>query len=373
MNYDFSELSLVIGDSDLSGQLKIDLTGQRPRVEGRLSASHLDLRPYLKTTAEGNLPETPTAVTTTGRKAKVFSSEPFDLSVLEAGDLNLNVETGTLLLPRWSAQALTIGVLLQDGDLTVDPLKFNSEEGSAEGHVRLKSEADQHTVSAVLKIDGQDVGRMLDRLNLDRDIEGILNVIINIDAPAESVAAFMGGLDGVIVASMSQGRLNNKFIRIYSANIETTLKQLISPFTQRDESLEVNCLVNSLEIQNGDAIYAGLLDTPQTTLVAAGKIDLQKERLDITLKSSPKSGFRVGKLGRFGFSLNELTKPFKLSGTLAHPSLAVDATQTAITFGKLLGGLALGPIGIAAVFADISLGDADPCAKALEAVDKVVK
>jgi len=68
-----------------------------------------------------------------------------------------------------------------------------------------------------------------------------------------------------------------------------------------------------------------------------------------------------------------LTEPFKLGGTLANPSLAVDSTQAAITLGKLAGALAFGPVGIAVVLADVSTGDENPCLAAIEAAKKGVK
>ena len=372
-SYDFTELNLTIGDSDLSGQLKIETTGARPILDGRLVSRKLDLRPYLERRAEVGLTGVKIVPQPSSRKSKVFSSEPLGFSRLAAGDVKLEYSAESLLLPRISMQSLTLGLLLKNGDLTVKPFKFDTGGGSGEGSISLLSDEGQDSLSIVLKIDNQDVGQMLDQLNLDRDMEGIFNGVINVEGPADSVAAFMGGLDGAVVVSISQGRLNNKYISLYYGGIESAVRQLTSPFTQRDSTLEVNCLVNSFEIHDGDAKYAGLLDTPQTTLVAAGDIDLEKERLDITLKSNPKSGFKIGRLGRFGFSINELTKPFKLSGTLAEPALAVDATSTAITFGKLLGGLAFGPVGLAAVFADVSLGDDNPCLKAFETVENIVK
>jgi len=63
-----------------------------------------------------------------------------------------------------------------------------------------------------------------------------------------------------------------------------------------------------------------------------------------------------------------LSRPFRLGGTLTHPSLAIDPGRTALTLGKLAGALALGPIGLAAFFGDISVGKQDPCPLALEAV-----
>jgi len=63
-----------------------------------------------------------------------------------------------------------------------------------------------------------------------------------------------------------------------------------------------------------------------------------------------------------------------LGGTLAHPSLAVDPTQTAIAFGKGIGGVMLfGPVGIAAVLVGSSSGDENSCMAVIEAAKKGVR
>jgi hypothetical protein len=70
------------------------------------------------------------------------------------------------------------------------------------------------------------------------------------------------------------------------------------------------------------------------------------------------------------FSLKELSQPFRLGGTLTRPSLAIDPGRTALALGKLTGALALGPVGLAAFFGDISVGKQNPCPLALEAVSQ---
>jgi hypothetical protein len=70
------------------------------------------------------------------------------------------------------------------------------------------------------------------------------------------------------------------------------------------------------------------------------------------------------------FSFKELSQPFRLGGTLANPHLAIDPSRTAFVIGKMAGALALGPFGIAAFFADVSVGKKDPCAVALGAAAK---
>ena len=66
--------------------------------------------------------------------------------------------------------------------------------------------------------------------------------------------------------------------------------------------------------------------------------------------------------------MKELSRPFRLGGTLAKPALVIAPGRAALTMGKLAGALALGPVGLAAFFGDISVGKQDPCPMALEAV-----
>jgi hypothetical protein len=69
-----------------------------------------------------------------------------------------------------------------------------------------------------------------------------------------------------------------------------------------------------------------------------------------------------------------LSKPFKLGGTLASPSLAIDPTETAITLGKAFGAGALfGPAGVAGALVGGSSGDKNPCLTAIEAARKGVR
>ena len=117
-----------------------------------------------------------------------------------------------------------------------------------------------------------------------------------------------------------------------------------------------------------------MLDTSQVTVVGYGNINLDTEKLDLELKSSPKKGLGVKGLAKLSLSFGELTKPFKLSGTLANPYLTIDPTGTLFTIGKAVGGVALfGPVGLAAALASGQLGGKNPCGKAIEAIEKLNK
>jgi hypothetical protein len=118
-------------------------------------------------------------------------------------------------------------------------------------------------------------------------------------------------------------------------------------------------MVTRFDITDGIANARVLvMDTPALSAVGKGSINLKSEQLDISLNPIPKKGVGTDAVGKIHLSLGSLTKPFKLGGTLANPSLAIDAKRAALTIGKAFGGFALfGPFGLAALLVD---GDASP-------------
>jgi hypothetical protein len=55
------------------------------------------------------------------------------------------------------------------------------------------------------------------------------------------------------------------------------------------------------------------------SIVGAGEINLKDEKLNLSLLPSPKGAAGVGGADKISLSLGELTKPFKLGGTLVKP------------------------------------------------------
>jgi hypothetical protein len=166
---------------------------------------------------------------------------------------------------------------------------------------------------------------------------------------------------------MGNGKVAMKYLRVLDSDLQATLLRLINPFQEQNSFTSFTCFVNRAEIHDGTARVKLLLDTEQTTLVAAGDIYLKTEHLDIGINPSPKSGYGVKGVARLTLGFNELAKPLKLGGTLTRPSLAIDPVQATLTIGKALGGFALfGPFGIITALADVKVGGKDACLKAIE-------
>ncbi|MBW2250570.1 MAG: AsmA family protein [Deltaproteobacteria bacterium] len=358
--YKFSDLKVALGENNFKGSVDLNLAGKLPRVVAALSSQKLDLRPILQRDDKSSHPAD-RKVELEEKKDKVFSSDPLSLGALKVINGNFKMQAGQILLPRMALDDFTAEIILKDGHLMVNPIKSLIGGGSVQGRFDLHPQGESAAVEMEMKIDKVALGRMLKELGVELTLEGTLDVKLNVNTTGGSIAELMAGLRGDTIMVMGEGRIDNKHIEFFGADLSRSIFRLINPFKHKTNYTEVNCFVSRFDIKDGLADCTALvLDTKQTTVIGDGEIDLKSERLNISFKPSPKKGVGVSSWGKISFSLSKLTDPFKLGGTLANPSLVIDPTQAAITLGKLAGGLAFGAVGIAVVLADVSTGDENP-------------
>jgi uncharacterized protein involved in outer membrane biogenesis len=292
--------------------------------------------------------------------------------MFKLADFDLKIQADEIRLPRITMRNLDATIILDDGHLRARPFNFLAGGGSVRGNIDLHAEAQTLVLATEIDIDRILLGSEVKGLDVSKRIEGTIDAKIKISARGDSVAALMAELNGKIIYAHRGGQIANRYFSLVFGDLTTELIKRINVFSHKEKYTEINCLVSHLAINNGLAEQAFVLDTPQSTLSGAGQVNLKTETLDLGFKTSPKKGVKVPGLGKVSLSLGELTKPFKIGGTLANPSLIVDPTRTAVTFGKVIGGLALGPAGLAIVFGDVSSKDVNPCLEALRAAEESV-
>jgi uncharacterized protein involved in outer membrane biogenesis len=371
------------GESNKTGWLELDLTAKRPKLSGELSSDHLDLRPLLteneKTRVEKSRSDKPmssktkpsTAKTRSsksgGQAAKVFSAEPLALDGLQLIDLDLKFRDKQVLLPALALDEVILSVLLDNGNLAIKPFNFLIGGGKADFQFTLDSRKTPAALATTLDIDQLEIGPMLDKLEYERSVEGNLDTNLDLTGSGNSIAALMAGLNGDIRIAMSNGRAASQYLNLLEKYLGSGILRMLNPFEEKREYTPLNCFVTGIDIKDGLADVRILLDTDRTSIFGAGDVNLKTERLDLGIRPTPKKGALPANVS---FSLKQLSQPFELGGTLAKPSLAIDPARTAFVAGKFAGALMLGPIGIAAFFANVSVGKQDPCAVALEAGEK---
>jgi len=367
-----SPFDLCLGKSDLAGSLDLNLNQARPHLRGTLTSRRLDLRPWLKRKGTGKDVEKGKT-----KKVKVLSSEPLPLSPLKRLDGDVSLKAESVLLPHVAFEHLNAHALLKNGDLSLKDFRGIVGGGFVSGRLSWKQSGKrQPLLETAFKARKVAIGPMLRELDLEDLVDGDLDAEMTFKGRGRSVAALASGADGVFSVVVGAGQIQNRVFKYLGADLGTTLMDLFNPLDEKADHTRLNCAVGRFEVKDGlVASRAIVVDTERTSIVAEGELDLKTEGIDLRVSPSPKGGVGISGIGKLNLSAGELAKPFKLSGTLAHPTLSLDATHTLITLGKALGGILLfGPVGIAAILASGHFGDENPCVAALEeATQKAVE
>lgn len=355
--YNISDLRLHINGTEISSTFQIRTSGKRPKISGMLNSQNLDLRPFLhrgESTSENR------------KNERVFSDKPIETDALTALDGEFKIRAKRIITPYGSMQNVQMDALLKDSRLTVKPLKAIIGGGVAEVHGVCRAEGNNVVVSGSLQLDNLELDRVLKDLRTDDAVDGTVGGDVEFNSFGHSVASLMANLSGKTVLTVGRGRIKNHFVRLLGGDLSASVLGLFGASKSGGDYTDIECAVGGLDIRGGLAkVTALVVDTPETTVRGSGEVDLKTERLDLSLEPLPKRG-----VAGLSLSLGELAKPFRLSGTLAAPSLAVDPAKTALTIGKAIAGVVLfGPLGIAGALAG-KTSDRNPCAAALEAARK---
>jgi hypothetical protein len=365
--YLISELKLAVSGSDFEGSVGVDISKPRPVLTADLRSKKLDLRPFAekKKTSSKTLPAS----------HKVFPESPLPLASLQLADAEVSLKAAEVLSPQLVLHNLTASLALKAGRLSVKPVTAIIGGGSLVAHFDLEPRGKVAQVETVATISQLDLGAMLRELKKTNILEGRVDARIDVSGRGSSIAGLMSGLTGMTYVIMGEGRINDKHIGLLGSNIGSNLFRMINPFYKESPTTALSCLVCGFRIRSGIAETTALVvNSDSMSVVGEGTINLCTEGLDFNLKPIPKEGIGTGITGKLSLSLGELTRPFKVAGTLAQPTLAIDFEQTAITLGKTLGGLMLlGPVGLGGALVGQSSSEKQLCPLAVKAARQGVK
>ena len=358
-----SDMLIEMGNSKLNGSVTLDRSGKKPRISGDLVSETLDLRPML-INREKKAADSKEKTTKPERKSdKLFQNTPLKLDGLHLFNAAVDLQIKHMLLPKLAFDNIVTKVRLQDGDLTVNPLTAFIGGGKLVNSLNVQAKENMAFVDVNVDIKQMNLGEMLKKLEITQALEGILDLDIKLKGQGKSVAGLMAGLNGDVVASLGEGKIPTGYLSLVSADISATLMRIINPFGKKMDSTQINCAVCDFNIKNGMAKSNIIIfDDPHKTLLSKGEINLKTEKLDFHIETKPKKGIGTQDTAKLSVSLSKITKPFKLGGTLANPSLEIDIVGSGTTIGAAL----LGPVGWTYLLVSGSSGKGNPCRKALE-------
>ena len=188
--------------------------------------------------------------------------------------------------------------------VSVDTLKFALAGGDFQAKATAESAGKATRLHLTAGLPNGDLGALLKTLGMATDqIAGTLSTRVELDAIGAELGDALAHSNGFAVLAMVDGRVSRDLLEKASTDLRTL-------FRKGEGMSPVGCLLGVARIQDGVATLSPLtLRTPDATLRGAGTIDLVSNKLDLRIKSDPKS------TGFFALDI-----PIRISGGLDAPS-----------------------------------------------------
>ncbi len=354
-----------VGDSDLRGDVQIDLGGERPAIAATLTSVRLDFHDLAGLI--GATPEAgPGDTVSEGQRREaereeddpyLFPRDPLDLDrAAGAMDATIDYRGKRVEAPGLPLDDVRFTAEIGDGQISLSPLEFVVGEGG----VRLELAFDTREQPFTGEVSGEvrriDLRQALAPLDIADDSLGVVGGRLQFWVEGDSIADFLATADGGLLLVMTEGQLDLLLIELAGLDVEETLTTLLGD----DEGVPIDCAFIDISAEDGIAdLETAVIDTADTIFLADGSMNFREEQLDLVIEPRPKD-----------FSLFTLRSTLHIDGQMADPEFSIG--------DSLIGrGLAAAPLAAAAPIAALvpliepgTGEDSIYCGGLVEAIDR---
>ena len=318
-----------IGDSDIHGDLTFVARKPRPKLSGTLVSNQLrfaDLAPLIG--ADSNAEKQQRGAASVQPGNKVLPVEAFKTERWRDMDADVSF-TGKRIVhsEQLPFTDLFTHVLLDDGKLSLEPLRFGVAGGRLDSTLRLDGSATPLRAQAQLRARNFRLRQLFPSVEVMQSSLGALNGDAAISGTGNSVATLLGSANGQVKLLINDGRVSRNLMEIAGLNVGNYLVGRLFG----DNEVEINCAAANLDIKQGVMRpQLMVIDTENALIGVDGTVNFGSEQLDLTITPESK-GLRI-------FSLRS---PLYVRGTFKNPNPGVKAGPLAL---RGAGMLALGAL-----------------------------
>lgn len=312
--WSYRRMTGTVGDSDMAGDVSVDVSGKRPHLRAQLESTRLDLddlagmigAPPQTGVGETASPAQKEAAKQLADAARVLPDRPYNLTKLRAMDAEVKLTAKRINAPDLPIESLATQIKLADGLLRLEPLRLGIAGGTIEGYLQLDARADVIGVTSDARALGLKLAKLAPNAKLMDDAVGTLAGQARLRMRGNSVADMLAAADGEVGVAIGKGHVSNLLIELAGLDIAEALRYAIG----KDREIELRCAYADFGVTSGlMTARAFIIDTSDTLLRVAGTVNLREEQLDLKVIARPKD--------RSPFSLRS---PLMVSGTFKDPS-----------------------------------------------------
>ncbi|MBD9442422.1 AsmA family protein [Pseudomonas sp. PDM04] len=344
-----------IGASDIHGDLAYVASQPRPKLSGSLVSNQLlfaDLAPLIG--ADSNAKQKARGGESKQPADKVLPVEEFKTERWR--DMDADVEfTGKRIVhsEKLPFNDLYTHLVLNDGALSLEPLRFGVAGGKLDAQIRLNGRTEPLEGNARLTARGFKLKQLFPTFEPMKTSFGELNGDADISGRGNSVATLLGTANGNLKMLINDGAISRELMELAGLNVGNYVVGKIFG----DKEVKINCAAADFDIKSGLAsTRLFVFDTENAIIYIDGTANMTTEQLDLTVTPESK-----------GWRLISLRSPLYVRGKFIKPDAGVKAVPLMLRGAGMvaLGVIAAPAAGLLALVAP-SGGEPNQCAPLLQ-------
>ncbi|PPA04193.1 AsmA family protein [Pseudomonas sp. MWU12-2312b] len=351
----YEDFNGKIGASDIHGNLAYVASQPRPKLSGSLLSNQLlfaDLAPLIG--ADSNAKQKARGGESKQPADKVLPVEEFKTERWR--DMDADVEfTGKRIVhsEKLPFTDLYTHLVLTDGVLSLEPLRFGVAGGKLDAQIRLNGQTEPLEGKAKLTARGFKLKQLFPTFEPMKTSFGELNGDADITGRGNSVARLLGSANGNLKMLINDGAISRELMELAGLNVGNYVVGRIFG----DKEVKINCAAADFDIKTGLATTRlFVFDTENAIVYIDGTANMATEQLDLTITPESK-----------GWRLISLRSPLYVRGKFIKPDAGVKAVPLMLRGAGMvaLGVIAAPAAGLLALVAP-SGGEPNQCAPLLE-------
>jgi AsmA family protein len=346
-HFQYSDLLVTSGQSDMRGTLSIEISGERPKLDAELHSQLLRMVD-LGESAAGRAAESATG------KPLLLPETPLRLVGIRRDDAVVNFHAQTFDMGRSALHAVAAQITIDHGVLTVPSLSATLAEGNITGHLRFDATHEVPTANVDLRMGNLRLGQFAHKETAQPPIDGVAQARVILKGRGVSIHQLAATAVGTAAVVLPHGAIRASFAELTGIDVTRALGLALR---KNRQEIPVRCGIASFQLHDGTATAESLVvDTDTVLITGKGEIHLDAESIDLAVRGRPK-----------GWRLVRLRSPVLIRGTLKHPSVGIDARNSLVQAGEAVAlGVALTPLASLLAFVDPGLAKDADCAALLD-------
>jgi uncharacterized protein involved in outer membrane biogenesis len=311
-----------VGGSDLEGDLKVDSSkSRRPFVTTEIRSRRLDFKDLgsLFGATSRNQPSgmrlAITAAKDPGRR--LMPDQPLDVQRIRGMDGVLHYKALSVqAAPDLPLRQVSLGVKLDHGLLTIDPVELTFPVGRLSGRAVIDARAAVQTDMIDFRLTGVQMQDFVSHTSGPPPLEGVLDARAKLQGVGDSVHKAAASSDGQITLVIPHGVIRQAFAELLGIDATKGLFMLLA---KNNHQTDVRCAVADFRVRDGLVQAQQILfDTGVVQVLGKGDINLKTEAINLSFSGKPKQ-----------FRLIRINAPITVTGQLTSPAFGVNIAGAA--------------------------------------------